>query len=122
MPESEDIGPERYPVGPTMLERTATPEDAVEHAIKVVEASRGQAWFVTQGRSGRRLVRKLTHRLPNDYQAEVFTYQGDSELPTARFRFGRYETRLLIRRKDLPPSEPPEFPATSGRQRPPPVR
>ena len=122
MPESEDFGPERYPVGPTMLERTAAPEDAVEHVVKVVEASGGEAWFVTLGRSGRRLILKLTHRLPDDYRGEVFTYRRDSELPTARFRFGRYETRLLVRRKDLPPSEPPEFPTAGGRRRRPPVR
>ena len=122
MLESEAFGARRYPLNPTKLERTATPEDAAEHVLEVVEACAGQAWFVALGRSGRRLMRKLAHRLPDDYQAQVFVYHGSSELPTARFRFGRYETRLRVRRKDLPLPQPPRFPASGRRNRPPPLK
>lgn len=122
MLESEAFGTRRYPLNPTKLERTATPKDAVKHILGVVETSGGQAWFVTLGRSGRRLIRKLSHRLPDEYEAQVFVYDGDSELPTARFRFGRYETRLLVRRKDLLPHQPPRFPASGRWNRPRPLQ
>ncbi len=64
----------------------------------------------------KRLMGKICGRLPDDYQAQVIGWDPHSDFPSTRYRIEREEWRLRVRRKDLPISEPPEFPAPTRRR------
>lgn len=114
---SDSVAPDPYPTEPTLLLRDASVTRALRRVLTVAEQQGGQALFVGMGRTAKRLMGKICQQLPDDYQGQVDGWDPKSDFPSTRYRIGREEWRLKVRRKDLPRSEPPEFPAPTQRRR-----
>ena len=113
-----NIPPDPDPAEPTLLLRDASENRALRHVLAVVEEQGGQAVFVGMDRSAKRLMGKICKRLPDKYQGEIVGRDPKSELPSVHYRVERREWRLTVRRKDLPLTEPPEFPPPASRRGP----
>ncbi len=114
----DSVAPDPYPTEPTLLLRDASVTRALRQVLSVAEEQGGQAFFVGMGRTAKRLMGKICEQLPDDYQGQVVGWDPKSDFPSTRYRIGREERRLMVRRKDLPLSEPPEFPVSARRRRP----
>ena len=78
--------------------RDRTVAESVRWVVSIAESENGKATFYAFGRAGKRRIVDIIERLPETHTGELIEYSKDNPLETAKYRFSKYEVRLLVRR------------------------